>query len=298
MTKHAYMIIAHNQFELLEILIKMLDDERNDIFIHIDKKIEDFDFDYFSSITKYSKVHFSKRVLITWGDSSQIQSELSLLKCALNNEDKENPYSYFHLISGVDLPIKTNDEMHGFFELNQGKEFVHFSNEKENEGVSTRIKYYHIFRKKRNLFNKILAQIALKFQKLFRVNRLKNMDITVKKGTNWFSITHDLAQYVVSKENEIEKMFSYSYCSDEVFLQTLVFNSKFWNNVYIADFTDNQLACARLIDWNRGKPYIFKSCDFDEIISSPAMFARKFDLNTDKEIIYKIRDYIGEKANG
>ena len=35
---HAYMIIAHNQFELLERLIAALDDERNDIYIHIDKK--------------------------------------------------------------------------------------------------------------------------------------------------------------------------------------------------------------------------------------------------------------------
>ena len=42
MIKHAYMIMAHDQFELLSILIKMLDDPRNDIFLHIDKKAKDF----------------------------------------------------------------------------------------------------------------------------------------------------------------------------------------------------------------------------------------------------------------
>ncbi|RRK09135.1 glycosyl transferase, partial [Lactiplantibacillus garii] len=38
MHKHAYLITAHHQFTLLCRLIKMIDDERNDIYIHIDKK--------------------------------------------------------------------------------------------------------------------------------------------------------------------------------------------------------------------------------------------------------------------
>lgn len=38
MQKHAYMIIAHNEFDLLEILVRLLDDPRNDIYVHIDAK--------------------------------------------------------------------------------------------------------------------------------------------------------------------------------------------------------------------------------------------------------------------
>ena len=41
------MIIAHNEFELLEILVRLLDDPRNDIYIHIDAKVKNFDFAYF-----------------------------------------------------------------------------------------------------------------------------------------------------------------------------------------------------------------------------------------------------------
>ena len=36
--KHAYLIIAHGEYNLLNILVNMIDDVRNDIFIHIDKK--------------------------------------------------------------------------------------------------------------------------------------------------------------------------------------------------------------------------------------------------------------------
>ncbi len=38
MGKHAYLIMAHNQWECLFELLKALDDPRNDIFLHIDKK--------------------------------------------------------------------------------------------------------------------------------------------------------------------------------------------------------------------------------------------------------------------
>ena len=34
--KHAYLILAHNEFVILERLIQAIDDERNDIYIHFD----------------------------------------------------------------------------------------------------------------------------------------------------------------------------------------------------------------------------------------------------------------------
>ena len=36
--KHAFLIIAHNEYPILEVLLSMLDDERNDIYLHIDKR--------------------------------------------------------------------------------------------------------------------------------------------------------------------------------------------------------------------------------------------------------------------
>lgn len=54
MQKHAYMIIAHNEFDLLEILVRLLDDPRNDIYVHIDAKVKDFNFKSFQALTQYS----------------------------------------------------------------------------------------------------------------------------------------------------------------------------------------------------------------------------------------------------
>ncbi len=288
---HAYMIIAHNQFELLEKLILALDDERNDIYVHIDAKVKDFDFEYFKALPRHSRLLFTnERVNITWGDFSQVRCEMLLLKTAVDNDDNNNPYEYYHLLSGADLPIKTNDEIHSFFTEHNGKEFIHYTDSVNGSLFSNRIKYYHFFRKKRNLLFKILAQILLKFQKLIGIDRLKNTGIKVQKGSNWFSITGSLAHYIAENQKKYEKMFKYSYCCDEVFIQTIVENSDFKNNLFMPDCQNDHFACARLIDWERGNPYVWKKEDYDLIKNSKCMFARKFDMTVDSEIVGLLTD--------
>ena len=44
----------------------------------------------------------------------------------------------------------------------------------------------------------------------------------------------------------------------------------------------------RKIDWERGNPYVWHEKDYDELINSEYLFARKFDENVDKNIIDKI----------
>ncbi|MGL5245877.1 MAG: beta-1,6-N-acetylglucosaminyltransferase, partial [Sarcina sp.] len=79
-------------------------------------------------------------------------------------------------------------------------------------------------------------------------------------------------------------------CSDEVFLQTFSLNSSFKNKIY--SITSENNGSLRFIDWKRGNPYVFRINDFEELIKPSYLFARKFDVNTDKEIIDKLYDYI------
>lgn len=48
-------------------------------------------------------------------------------------------YDYYHLLSGQDLPIKTNDYIQNFFISHQGKEFVAF--DKKKFDCQTRVQY-------------------------------------------------------------------------------------------------------------------------------------------------------------
>ncbi|WHX89892.1 hypothetical protein [Peribacillus simplex] len=80
MKRHAYLIMVHNNFGVLEKLIRLIDDARNDIYIHIDAKVEDFDQVFFAKIPTKSNIYFTERIPISWGWGIQVQCELSLLE--------------------------------------------------------------------------------------------------------------------------------------------------------------------------------------------------------------------------
>lgn len=105
------LIMAHHQFEILEKLMMQLDHERNDLYIHIDRKSYGFDQSYFEQICKKSKVVFIPRMSVHWGDSSQTKCELRLIEAALSTGQD---YLYLHLLSGVDLQIKKTAQIHDF----------------------------------------------------------------------------------------------------------------------------------------------------------------------------------------
>ena len=280
--KHAYLIIAHKSDETFDTLIRLLDDPMNDIFVHMDKKNKAFSENTIH--TQYSRLIFIERTNVTWGGYSQINAELLLLKCAVKGK-----YKYYHLLSGEDLPIKTQKEIHRFFDSNDSKIFVDFQSKEID--CFERVKYYHLFQEFLGRKYYVLPNlIFIKMQKILHVNR--NKDIIFAKGANWFSIPHDFAQYIIDNEKTIKKVFKYTINGDELFLQTLLINSSYIDRLYYKKFDDNPVSIMREIDWKRGKPYIYRIDDLSMLIQSDRMFARKFDCKVDDLIIKAIKDHL------
>lgn len=281
--KHAYLIIAHNQFEVLQYLLKSLDSIHNDIYLHIDKKVKKIDTKTLKSCVKYSSLHILKnRIDVQWGTYSLVQCELNLLESAL----KYDRYSYFHLMSGVDMPLKPADEIYDYFEERYGTEFVHFDSDNFG-GYKERVSKYWLFpMHNNNPVRKVLSHVSMLLQ-IF-VDRTKRTELEFRKGSNWFHITDRLGRYVIENKKLIEKMFKYTFCCDEIFLQTLVWNSSFVKMLVQDNFQNNYKNIMYLIDWKRGNPYEFLSQDFKELITSGMLFARKFNGNKDIEIVKEI----------
>lgn len=296
MNKHAYLILAHNSFYILEKLLKLLDYEKNDIYIHIDKKVKDFDFDYYNRLVNKSTLKFVRRFNIRWGGYNQVRAEVELLNVASRNN-----YVYYHIISGVDLPLKSQSEIHKFLDKNKGKEFISIERISRDSWrdveIKNRIRLYHFFDKwidlrNKSIFTYILKKIdsyLLTIQVKFGVNRYPH---DIWYGSNWCSITNECVKYVLSNKNYIKKTYRYSHAADELFIQNIVAqNRRFMNNIYKDDVVSN----VRLIDWDRGTPYVFKNEDFIDLINSKSLFARKFDINIDIEVVDNIYGFINCK---
>jgi len=270
--KHAYLIIAHNQWELLQMLVSAIDDPRNDIYLHIDKKVA-----VLPSITtvKAGLFYVKNRIDVRWGDVSQIECEYALFEEAYNSG---RGYSYYHLLSGVDLPLKSQDYIHAFFEKNAGKEFIGYTELTLSPMSVRKVQRYHLFPKQfrsKSLVIRGIRAIFLKVQEILGIYRNRSIDF--KKGSNWVSITSGLVNEVLSKKEWALKTFHHTFCADEMLVQTICWNSEFRKSIYNLD--DDGKGCLRAIAWRDGCIYNWTAADYSTLADSDALFARKFNMN-------------------
>ncbi|MFZ4263453.1 beta-1,6-N-acetylglucosaminyltransferase [Sphingobacterium sp. HJSM2_6] len=259
--KHAYLIIAHNEYAILEHLVRLLDDSRNDIYIHFDKKSKHLPL----LKTEKSNLYIvDKRYDVRWGDFSQIKTEMLLME----ESNKRGPYSYYHVISGQHFPLQSQDQIHEFFTHNKGTEFfvsMNFSPlELQNKGnrFNLFMRYFTL-----NVFFQYCWRICLEIQVKWKIFR--NKDRKFIKASNWVSITQPAVTYLLSKKKNILQRYRFSMCADELFIPTeLHYSKKQWNIVF-----SDQLLYHKIGNANSE---ILTIDDFEDLKFSKCLFARKF----------------------
>ncbi len=288
-SKHAYLIMAHDNPSILEKLLYLLDDYRHDIYLHIDlrsKKIQSV------PKMKESKLTIIDSKPVFWADYSQVDTTFRLLKSAVTSG-----YSYYHLLSGVDLPLKTNEVRYRFFE-NSKRNFIGIVPHESWYSVR-RVKYYHPFLHNRfyrtSRLMKGTDRLLEYGQRIVGVNRLKGVTWKIIDGWTWFSIRRTLCQALIKAEDEIRQVFQSTIASDELFIHTFVYNQQqFRETLY--DESDLKNGSTRYIDWHRGRPYIFGGSetenDYQLLMNSPYMFARKFSEDKSSELVERIYNRI------
>lgn len=185
----------------------------------------------------------SRRLDVRWGDFNQIEVEQLLFEEAF----RDGPYEYYHLLSGVDLPIKPIGEIIDFFEANKSKEFVGFNTNIQKRRI---LRYYSFTRhlKERGFVRKAFWKFARTVSdsciNLFYHKDLKG--ITLAKGCNWVSITNDFCGYLLQQKELTLRLFAHTMAPDEFFVQTILWNSPYKDNIY--NLEDEYEGCMREID--------------------------------------------------
>lgn len=292
MDKHAYLIIANRNFEQLSELIKALDYPGNDIYLLIDSTSSE---KRITISTVFSKLYVLPEIPIYWGDYSQIEAELKLFY-----ESSQRNYSYYHLLSGLDLPLVSQDIIHEFFDKHPEKQFVSYSAMGNQEDLRCRLqkhlltKYFRL--KKANPFFyplKEFRHLENAYLKLIQDNDFKQ----IKFGSNWVSISNEFIQKIVSKSNmiDIKRKFNKGFLVDELLipyeLEKLGFEDSVYDKSPVHDREDEFQGNFRFINWWDGSPYTWRLKDFERLSVAKErgyFFARKFDDKIDSKIIKKI----------
>lgn len=300
--KHAYLIIAHGDQQMLEYLLDALIDERNNLFVHIDTKANSINLQQLERKYKSCQVWFYKEINVRWGQESQVECEMFLLDKSLS----QGKHDYYHIISGADYPIKSLDEIDAFFEKNRGREFVHYDQKEANAEALRRVFYLHPFNKMYKVTSsKVIHRLffmadnlAVSLQHLVGYKKVCEYHV-IQKGCNWCSITQELAEYVKFNEDKITTLIRKSRCADEVFIQTLVENSIFKERLYLKSYNNDYASCSRFIVWdenNKKSPKTLNIADYEQINNAEAVFGRKFNSVESKELIFKLKKRISKEV--
>ena len=278
--KHAYLIMAHDNPAVLTALLSCLDDARNDIYLHIDARAAEL----FAKMAEWKPCHAGYTLLpspveVYWGDISQVEAEYRLFEAAGNG----GKYSRLHLLSGTDLPIKSQDFIHAFFDARPSCEFVEIWDSPAHlrdlrRKVTLRYLFTRHLRDKHSAIHHFTAPLRNVFLILQKVSGYRRpCEVEFKKGANWVSVTPAFCDLLLSKKEWVLQRMRQTLCPDEIFLQTILWNSRFRDNIYQAP--PGCSPAMRRIDWQRGSPYVWQDCDKAELASAPELFARKFSDN-------------------
>lgn len=263
---HAWLIIAHNEFEVLQRLISMLDHERSDFFVHIDAKVRDLPA---LKIEKGRLFMLDKRVDVRWGSVSQIEAEIVLLEYA----QQKGPYSHYHILSGTHLPLKPVEELLRFYDKLDGEEVMRFWVDDPGDADFKLRRYHFPLRhyKFGSPFQQRLCQltwqVVIKIQKVFGIRHLTGERFM--KTDNWLSISENACRYFVKEKDRILKKYKWSFCGDEYFaaseLATLPEQFKLYD-------------CSNLlyVEFQKDTPRTFTLEDYSQLQGSGYLWARKF----------------------
>ena len=275
--KHAFLIMAHDQFQTLKELVSVLDNGRNDIYIHFDKKVKALPV----LNSEFSKLVILKdRVNVIWGDVSQIKAEYALYKEAF----EEGKYDYYHLISGTHFPLKSNDDLDAWFQDKNGNSVMR-QVELTAEEIQMRFGLYHFFLKhlvdkRRNVkkFYQAGWKATLGIQKKLGITR--DTSFIKGKASQWCSLTEGAVKLLLSNEKEALKRFKRSFCCDEFFVLSILEGSG------LPYLFDDKICYVEFV---KTTPRRFKESDYQHLMATNALFFRKM-TDTNLALAKKIKE--------
>lgn len=277
----AYIISAYQRLGQVTRLVQRLHDDTAQFFVHVDRKTDPSEYRALTeSLRDLDSVRFLERHPCHWGGFGHVRATLKGIDELLS---KGSQFDYAILLTGQDYPIKSNAYLDRFFEAQQPKSFMGVSplpsTSWSPRGGLDRIEYAHL-----RLYG---HHVRVPFRRAFPTG------LHPYGGGAYWALSRECIEYVsgfVHGRPDVVRFFRHVDIPDEIFFHTILMNSPLRKTIV----NDN----LRYIDWSRGRrPAILHSGDLEALRASPKLFARKFDVDQDENVLDLIdRELLGEDA--
>jgi hypothetical protein len=272
----AYLILVHRNPRLLERVIQALCSDQSSFFVHIDRKA---DLEEFSNIRRRNVFLCEPRLPVYWGEFSQVDATLRLLRQALNSSIA---HDYLVFMQGSDYPLRSSSYIQRFFEKHKGSEFISLVSMPAPGYPFSKIDKvrYPSDKPVRRFASRALAKLHL----AHRDHRKYLRDLRPYAGDACWALSRDACKYIVDfaeRNRHLERYFRNTLTSDEVFFHTIIGNSPYRTRVRRNLFyRDWSIPGDHPVMLNEGHIKFFEENTAvwveDQFGSGEALFARKF----------------------
>lgn len=303
-----YIILAHQYPLQLRRLVNKLHTIDSKFYIHIDKNVEIQPF--IKALKNHENVFFlgeEMRENGIWGDIGIVRATIKAMEMVVS----ENNDGFCVLLTGQDYPLKSTDAISGFLSKHHNTNFIDLfsvQNHWRDSGLDRIYKYKINKSNRRGHFLFLPSIYDRDFYKrstlgklnfLRKSNRLNESKVIFKrrkfpKGLDpfggsvyWALPLKTLRRILVYLENHPNYLeyHKHTLCADEIFFNSIVARLAKDSPIKIGP-------SLTYVNWKRTsgpRPVTFEINDFEElkIASSDFLFARKFNLELDKEILDK-----------
>lgn len=279
MKNHVFLFQVHKTPLLLRRILKRLQSDNHYFCINIDAKVIDKE-EFYDSLKGVENIILISNENIMHGGYSQIACTIQQLRYSYSYKIK---FDYFHSISGQDYPIVSNRKFDDYFEHSTGSYILSDTEDEAHERrlgpYKQRLEHWYFM----DVFNGPIARrlhvSGILNRLLYWIPRPLTFMDCIYGGWNWFSLHRDAAYYLLhflEQNNKYTDRFKYTFCADEIFYSTILRPVRKKFNIH----SRNSL---RYIDWYPKRsctslPLVLEDTEFDDIMSSGALFCRKVDL--------------------
>ncbi len=274
--RQALLLLVHQNSHCLDELIRLMDNGRSDFFVHVDAKAKGFDRRRVAGAVRRGRLTWVEPVSVRWGTPSMVEAELRLFAAAAAADEQ---YSYYHLLSGADLPVRGADEIYDFFDAASD---CFIDTEPMLPDFADRITLRHIAwltlppsarPTPGNRLRRLGSRLWLGVQRRLGLRRAWSRAWPKPvHGSQWCSLPHEAVVELLEQRRLIRRMVRASFSPDEMYKQTILCAKP-------ERFRLSPLADLRFIDWSTdaAHPASISPAHFAAIDASADLFARKFD---------------------
>lgn len=298
--KIAILLLAHKNKAQLERLISVLRNDHVDIFVHLDLKADFFP----SDINAQDIVFTEKRIDVGLFEFSMIEAEFELI----NTARRYGNYSYFILMSAQCYPIRSMRYIYEFLESHYPEPFIEIVAPKDDNYVKVNFEHTYIFKRlKLRTYAFLKEHFSFKGYRALRYipggmifvasrikeflvgspkANLKKLNLPTYCGSQWWILPDNMIERAIHfyENKDFCRTVSDTFSCDETFFQVVVMSDPDAAGVEL-DTERNYINRKWFYIFDNGHPIVFTKEYYDQIIASRMFFARKFDIDTDSEVL-------------